>query len=82
MGIEQTAVAFSRLPSADAVLFWEMVELVFQNVALRTGPIETMEDPVDVLSTRRVLYVQERMYWVMNSRGDFFLLNQKMWDAK
>ena len=62
--IAQPAVEVSRVPtppSADVLLFWEMVGTVFQYVALMRGPIHSMKDLVKVLSTRHDLRVVEEM---------------------
>ena len=66
-------------PSTDVLLFWEMVGTIFQYVGLLRGPIHTMEDLVEVLSTRRDLCVEEEMEKVM-SKKDLLLLQRKIFD--
>jgi hypothetical protein len=51
----------STPPSADVLLFWEMVGTIFQYVGLMRGPIHSMKGLVDVLSTRKDLRVVEEM---------------------
>ena len=80
--IAQPAVKVSRIPappSADVLLFWEMVDTIFQYVGLMRGPIHTMESLVEVLSKRRDLCVMEEMYKVM-SKKDLLLLQSKLHD--
>ena len=77
--IAQPAVEVSRVPtppSADVLLFWEMVGTVFQYVGLMRGPIHSMKDLVKVLSTRKDLHVEEEMEKVM-SKKDLLLLLSK-----
>jgi hypothetical protein len=69
--IAQPAVKVSRVPSppsADVLLFWEMVRTIFQHVSLMRGPIHTMEELVKVLSKRRDLCVVEEMEEVMSKK--------------
>ena len=80
--IAQPAVKVSRVPappSADVLLFWEMVGTIFQYVGLMRGPIHTMEDLVEVLSKRRDLCVEEEMKKVV-SKKDLLLLQRKLHD--
>ena len=80
--IAQPAVKISRIltpPSADVLLFWEMMDTIFQYVGLMRGPIHTMEELVEVLSKRRDLCVMEEMDKVMSKR-DLFLLQSKLLD--
>ena len=66
----------STPPSADVLLFWEMVGTIFQYVALMRGPIHSMEDLVDVLSTRKDLRVVEEMKKVLTYNTLLLLLDQ------
>ena len=80
--IDQPAVKVSRIPgppSADVLLFWEMMGTIFQYVGLMRGPIHTMEDLVEVLSKRRDLCVVEEIDKVM-SKKDLLLLQSKLHD--
>ena len=66
--IDQPAAKVSRIPappSADVLLFWEMIGTIFQHVGLMRGPIHSMEDLVEVLLTRKDLRVVEEMKKVM-----------------
>ena len=66
--IAQPAAKVSRIPappSADVLLFWEMIGTIFQHVGLMRGPIHSMEDLVEVLLTRKDLRVVEEMKKVM-----------------
>ena len=66
----------STPPSADVLLFWEMVGTIFQYVGLMRGPIHSMEDLVDVLSTRKDLRVVEEMKKVLTYNALLLLLDQ------
>ena len=77
--IAQPAVEVSRVPahpSADVLLFWEMVRTVFQYVGLMRGPIHSMKDLVKVLSTRHDLRVVEEMEQVMSVKDLLLLVDQ------
>jgi hypothetical protein len=77
--IAQPAVEVSRVPappSADVLLFWEMLRTVFQYVGLMRGPIHSMKDLVKVLSKHHDLHVEEEMEQVM-SKKDLLLLLSK-----
>ena len=77
--IAQPAAKVSRVPappSADVLLFWEMIGTIFQHVGLMRGPIHSMEDLVDVLSTRKDLRVVEEMKKVLTYNALLLLLDQ------
>jgi hypothetical protein len=77
--IDQPAVKVSRIPappSADVLLFWEMMGTIFQYVGLMRGPIQSMEDLVEVLSKRRDLCVLEEMKKVMTVDALLLLLSK------
>jgi hypothetical protein len=77
--IAQPAVKVSRVPappSTEVLLFWEMMGTIFQYVGLMRGPIQSMEDLVDVLSKRRDLCVLEEMKKVMTVDALLLLLSK------
>ena len=78
IGIDQPGVVVSPgLPTANVIVFWEMVELTLQYVALRTDPIKTIDDLVEVLATRRDLRSPELMGRFMGAYA-VVLLCQKL----
>jgi hypothetical protein len=62
-----------HIPSGNAALFWEMVEIVLCHPSLQRAPIESRENLGEILSRHRELWSKEHMITFL-SKEEFFLL--------